>query len=114
MAATAAWLRNAPGGAFAVQVMTLAPGNEREIEAFLARADKLTGLNDVYLYQTRIKGQVKPALAVVYGSYPTRDKVREAIAGFPEELRAHLPYLRTVDGIRREIAERDPKTAHAG
>jgi MSHA biogenesis protein MshM len=114
MAATEAWLRNAPGSAFAVQVMTLAPGNEREIEAFLMRADKLTGLNDVYLYQTRIKGQVKPALAVVYGSYPTRDKVREAIAGFPEELRAHLPYLRTVNGIRREIAERDPKTAHAG
>jgi type II secretory pathway predicted ATPase ExeA/septal ring-binding cell division protein DamX len=114
MEATAVWLKEAPGGAFAIQVMTLAPGNERELEAFLTRAEKLTGLNDIYLYQTRVKGQSKRGLAVVYGSYPTRDKVREAIAGFPEELRSHLPYLRTVDGIRREIAERDLQTEHSG
>jgi septal ring-binding cell division protein DamX len=114
MAATEAWLRDAPGKAFAIQVMALAPGNERELEAFLTRADKLTGLNDVYLYATRIRGQSKPGLALVYGSYPSRDKVREAIAHFPEELRAHQPYLRTVDGIRREIAERELKAEHSG
>ena len=94
--------------------MALAPGNERELEAFLTQAEKLTGLNDIYLYRTHIKGQSKRGLAVVYGSYPTRDKVRETIAHFPEEIRIHLPYLRTVDGIRREIAERDLGTGHAG
>ena len=114
MTATEAWLKDAPGSAFAVQVMALAPGNERELEAFLARADKLTGLNDIYLYETRIKGQSKRGLAVVYGGYATRDKARDAVAHFPEELRSHLPYLRTVDGIRREIAESGPRDEHSG
>jgi septal ring-binding cell division protein DamX len=114
MGATEAWLRDAPGGAYAVQVMLLAPGNKRELEAFLERTDKLTGLNDIYLYQTRVKGQSEPVVAVVFGGYATRDEAREAVARFPEELRAHLPYLRTVDGIRREVAERDPRADHAG
>jgi septal ring-binding cell division protein DamX len=107
MAATAAWLKDAPGREFAIQVMTVSTGNQRELEAFLARADKLTGLNNIYVYQTRVKGQSKTGLAVVYGSYPSREKVRETIAQFPAEIRTYLPYLRTVDGIRREIAERD-------
>jgi septal ring-binding cell division protein DamX len=109
LAATENWLKNAPGGAYTIQVMALAPGNERELEVFLNRADKLTGLNDIYLYQTRIKGQTRPGLAVVYGSYNTPEKGRQAMAGLPEELRSHLPYLRTVAGIRREIAEPDLK-----
>jgi septal ring-binding cell division protein DamX len=98
-------------------VMTVAPGNERELEAFLTRADKLTGLNDIYLYETRFKGQSrqsKRGLAVVYGSYPTRDRVRDTIAHFPEEIRVRAPYLRTLDGIRREIAERDHPAGQSG
>lgn len=114
IAATEAWLKDAPGSAIAVQVMALAPGNERELEAFLGRADKLTGINDIYLYETRVKGQSKRGIAVVFGSYPTQDKAREAVARFPEEFRSHLPYLRTVDGIRRELAEPDPHAEHSG
>lgn len=113
LAATESWLKDAPGTAYAIQVMALAPGSERELEAFLARADKLTGLDDIYLYQTRIKGVAKPGFAVVYGSYATPEKGRQAMAALPEELRSHLPYLRTVAGIRREIAEPDVKTAPA-
>ncbi len=107
MAAAETWLKDAPGREFAIQVMTVSTGNQRELEAFLARADKLTGLNSIYVYETRVKGQSKNGLAVVYGSYPTREKVRETITQFPAEIRTYLPYLRTVDGIRREIAERD-------
>jgi len=113
LVATESWLREAPGSAYTIQVMALTPGNERELEAFLARADKITGLNDIYLYQTHIKGVAKPGFAVVYGSYSTPEKGRQAMAALPEEQRAHLPYLRTVDGIRREIAEPGVKTAPA-
>jgi septal ring-binding cell division protein DamX len=113
LAATDSWLKGAPGGAYAIQVMALMPGNERELEAFLARADRLTGLNDIYLYHTRIKGVAKPGFAVVIGSYTTQEQGRQAMAALPEELRSHLPYLRTVDGIRREIAEPDVKTSPA-
>jgi MSHA biogenesis protein MshM len=113
LAATESWLKDAPGSAYAIQVMALTPGSERELEAFLARADKLTGLNDIYLYQTRIKGVAKPGFAVVYGSYASPEKGRQAMAALPDELRSHLPYLRTVDGIRREIAEPDVKTTPA-
>jgi MSHA biogenesis protein MshM len=107
MAATDAWLKDAPGRAYAIQIMAVSQGNERELEAFLARAAKLTGTDNIYVYQARIKGQSNYGLAVVYGSYPSREKVRETIEGFPAEIRTFLPYLRTVDGIRREIAERD-------
>ena len=105
--ATDAWLREAPGKAFAIQVMAIAPGSERELEAFLERARKVTGLDQVYIYDTRIKGQAKNGLAVVYGSYVSRDAVRETMQSFPAEIRNLHPYLRTVDGIRREIADRD-------
>ena len=79
----------------------------RELEAFLQRAGKLTGVANIYVYETRIKGQNRNGLAVVYASYPSREQVRDTIARFPDEIRTYLPYLRTVDGIRREIAERE-------
>jgi MSHA biogenesis protein MshM len=107
MAATEPWLKETPGRAFAIQVMAVVPGNARELEAFLTRASKLTGLDNIYVYETRIKGQPKNGFAVVYGSYPSRDKVRDAIDHFPPEIRTYLPYLRTVDGIRRELASRE-------
>ena len=86
--------------------MAVVPGNERELEAFLQRAKKLTGLDKLFVYEARIKGLSKSGLAVVYGGFASREKVREAIAAFPAEIRVHRPYLRTVDGIRREIQER--------
>jgi MSHA biogenesis protein MshM len=107
MVATETWLADRAESAFAIQVMVVVAGNERELEAFLQRASKLTGLDKVYVYEARIKGQSKSGLAVVYGGFASRDKVREAIAGFPAEIRTHGPYLRTVEGIRREILERN-------
>ena len=107
MQAADEWLKTAPGKAFAVQVMAVAHGNERELEAFLLRMRKISGLDEAYVYQTRIKGQPNNGLAVVFGSYATRDKVRETIDRFPGDVRSLHPYLRTVDGIRREIAARD-------
>jgi type II secretory pathway predicted ATPase ExeA len=107
MIATETWLADRGESGFAIQVMAVVAGNERELEAFLDRADKLTGLDKVYVYEARIKGQSKNGLAVVYGRFASREKVGEAIAGFPAEIRMHRPYLRTVEGIRREILERN-------
>lgn len=107
MAATGDWLADRGAAGYAIQVMAVAAGNERELEEFLQRARKLPGLDKVYVYETRIKGQSKNGLAVVFGGFASRDKLREAMAAFPADIRVHRPYLRTVDGIRREIAERD-------
>ena len=107
MIATEAWLADRGESGFAIQVMALLAGNERELEAFLERADTLTGLDKVYVYEARIKGQSKNGLAVVYGGFASREKVGEAIAGLPAEIRMQRPYLRTVEGIRREILERN-------
>jgi type II secretory pathway predicted ATPase ExeA len=107
MIATETWLADHRESAFAIQVMAVVAGNERELEAFLQRVNKLAGNDNVYVYETRIKGQSKTGLAVVYGGFASRDKVREAIAGFPADIRVHRPYIRTLQGIRREILERD-------
>lgn len=107
MVATETWLADRSESGYAIQVMAVVAGNERELEAFLQRAKKLTGLDGVFVYEARIKGQSRNGLAVVYGGFASRDKVRDAIAGFPAEIRAHRPYLRTVEGIRREILDRN-------
>ena len=47
----------------------------------------------------------KPSLTVLYGTFDDRRAAQEALAKLPPALKAYKPVLRTMQGIRTEIAQ---------
>lgn len=64
--------------------------------------DRDLEMDQIFVYRTRIKGQ--SAWTVLYGSFPGRVEAVAALARLPESLKANRPILRTLQGIRAEIA----------
>jgi septal ring-binding cell division protein DamX len=63
---------------------------------------KVVDIQQVFVYRTKAGG--KPAYSVIYGSFPDRVQANAALEKLPAQLRAQRPYLRTVQGMRAEIA----------
>jgi septal ring-binding cell division protein DamX len=80
----------------------VAPTESRaQLERFLRKAKADSGLDSIYIYPTLIAST--PHFGVVYGNYDSRDQAQTALTERSEHWRGQ-PYLRTVKGIREEIA----------
>lgn len=102
--ATEAWLREAEGSTYTIQL--LGSEDRTQLKQHLNVIAKYIEMNEVFIYRTLAKQ--KPSLTVVYGSYGDKKAAQEALAALPPQLKAYRPLLRTVNGIRAEIAALQP------
>ncbi len=100
IAATQAWLDSQPGDTYTLQI--LGAYNQQELQDFLKKLSADLDISKVFVYPTVVKG--KPSHTLLYGSYHTQSEAQQALQSLPRTLRPFNPYLRSVQGIRAEIA----------
>ena len=94
-----AWLARQDGARFTLQ-LALGDPDPRKLERQLRKLDDEVGLEQVFVFPTRLDGQ--PRLALIYASYAAR---ADALAMKQQLVRewGYQPQLRTVSGVREEI-----------
>ncbi len=101
LAATKDWLAQGDKNPFTIQL--LGAENANQLKHHLNVIRKYIEINDIFVYRTLAKQ--KPSLTVLYGSFDSRRAAQEALAKLPASLKAYKPVLRTMKGIRAEIAQ---------
>ena len=102
LAATESWLKHQDKNTYSIQL--LGADNPQQLKHHLNVISKYVEINDIFVYRTVAKQ--KPSLTVLYGTFNDRAAARDALAQLPAPLRAYKPLLRSVQGIRAEIAQR--------
>jgi type II secretory pathway predicted ATPase ExeA/septal ring-binding cell division protein DamX len=102
--ATTAWLASAPPRTYTIQL--LGARNEQQLNQHLRFLANIIEINNVFVYRTFAKGE--PALTITWGAFDDQRAAREAMAQLPARLKAHKPILRTVQGIKTEVAGINP------
>ena len=103
IAATSAWLAGAQPDAYAIQL--LGANNATQLNQHLKIISKIIEINDLFVYRTIAKGG--PSLTVVWGSFDSQRTAQAAMAQLPSFLKAYRPLLRTVRGIKTEVAKQN-------
>ncbi len=100
LAATAEWLKAADPSRFTIQLM--GSRSEAQLDRQLRTLARQVEPERIFVVRTRA-GE-RPSLTVFYGHFANRADARAALETLPEALRTFAPHLRTVQGIRNEIA----------
>jgi len=100
IAATKEWLATEAPGTFSIQL--LGTNDPALLRYHLNDLAKLVEMNKIFVYRTLAKQ--KPFLTVLYGSFNSYRAAHEALDKLPESLKGNQPFLRTVAGVRGEIA----------
>ncbi len=101
LAITKEWLAQADKNAYTIQL--LGTDKPAQLKHHLNVIRKYVEINDIFVYRTIAKE--KPSLTVLYGSFDDRRAAQEALAKLPAYLKTYKPVLRTMQGIRTEIAQ---------
>jgi type II secretory pathway predicted ATPase ExeA len=84
-----------------IQLMLADPPPSQTLERFLAQIPRAS-LESTYIYPTTTNNHKH--LVVIYGTYQNKEETRQAMSELPPELKRNTPILRTLNGIREEIA----------
>ncbi|OGR03280.1 MAG: hypothetical protein A2520_04225 [Deltaproteobacteria bacterium RIFOXYD12_FULL_53_23] len=104
LAATQSWLAEENGANFTLQLILLTDtGTGARAGDFLRKLDKELGLRQIYIYHTSITADNQ--LRITYGNFPSEEQALAAFATMPAFYQRNGPVLRTVQGIRNEIAK---------
>jgi septal ring-binding cell division protein DamX len=98
--ATETWLAREDAATFSIQI--LGTNDPTLLRFHLNDLGKLIEMNKIFVYRT--SANQKPFLTVLFGSFNSYRAAQEALDKLPESLKANRPFLRTVGGIRDEIA----------
>ena len=101
--ATEAWLAGTEGGHYTVQLMLTDDDSARRTERILSNIQRELGLDQVYAYPAQITA--KHQFGITFGNYSSRSQALAAIDTLPPNHTANRPMLRTVKGIRDEMAK---------
>jgi MSHA biogenesis protein MshM len=101
LAATESWLVHQDKNTYSIQL--LGADNPQQLKHHLNVISKYVEINEIFVYRTVAKQ--KPSLTVLYGTFNDRQAARDALAQLPAPLKAYKPLLRSVQGIRAEIAQ---------
>ncbi|MDP2962050.1 MAG: AAA family ATPase [Sulfurimicrobium sp.] len=101
LAATENWLSRQGHSTSSIQLM--GSNDLQQLRWQLAKMGRDVEMDQIFVYRTKING--RPAWTVLYGSFASRAEAAAALARLPETLKANRPVLRTLQGIRAEIAE---------
>jgi type II secretory pathway predicted ATPase ExeA/septal ring-binding cell division protein DamX len=100
--ATLEWLSNEPHNTFSIQLM--GTNDEQQLKHHLNEIGKFVEMNKVFVYRTSVKQE--PSITILYGSFNSYRAAQEALEKLPPFLKANRPILRTVQGIRTELKQR--------
>ncbi len=100
IAVTKEWLANEARETISIQL--LGTTDATLLKFHLNELAKLIEMNKIFVYRTLAKK--KPFLTVLYGSFNSYRAAQEALDKLPESLKVNRPFLRTVAGVRGEIA----------
>jgi DamX protein len=81
-------------------IQLLGVRNEQSLLAFVAD-HRLDSTGQAAYYRSRFKGGIW--FPLVYGTYPTVDAARGAIAGLPQKIRKTSPWIRKMSAVHAEI-----------
>jgi len=104
LAATQKWLSQQDKNTYSIQLF--GSENPRQLTQHLNAIGKFVEIKEIFVYRTIAKQ--KPSLTVLYGSFNDRRTALDALAKLPAPLKTYNPILRTVQGIRAEIARSQP------
>jgi type II secretory pathway predicted ATPase ExeA len=104
LAATQKWLSQQDKNTYSIQLF--GSENPRQLTQHLNAIGKFVEINEIFVYRTIAKQ--KPSLTVLYGSFNDRRTALNALTRLPAPLKTYNPILRTVQGIRAEIARSRP------
>ncbi len=104
LAATQKWLSQQDKNTYSIQLF--GSENPQQLTQHLNAIGKFVQINEIFVYRTIAKR--KPSLTVLYGSFNNRRTALDALAKLPAPLKTYNPILRTVQGIRVEIARSQP------
>ena len=97
LAAARSWLLSADQSHFTIQLLATDVDQGDSLEAFL-RGWRTSGrLERIYIYRTRIRGNVW--FGVLYDDYKTYSEARAALEDLPEEVKRYKPFIRNVRDI---------------
>jgi MSHA biogenesis protein MshM len=99
-AATQEWLKKAPDGHYAIQLLTVKETDVGRLESFLRKAAAEVPDQDIHVYSVKIDGAQHYRAA--YGSYPDVTSVRAAMKELPALLKAQNPYHRSIERMRSQ------------
>ena len=100
--ATSAGLEGAPAQQVSIQLLTVNADGRTDIDRYLRQSAGGVEGGQLFVYQVASSGRV----GVLYGSFESRTAARAALDTLPASLRANGPILRTVGGIRAELADK--------
>ena len=94
------WLRDTPQDYYTVQLALVDVANVEQIKQLLKKFGDEVGIEQLYLYPTRIGGLSR--FGIVYSSFASRDEVLQDRIELEHKLNYH-GQLRTVAGLRLEM-----------
>jgi len=100
MQATAAWLDSGIADAYSIQLLVAA--DDQQLRNHLKALAKFIEINDIYMYRSAAQG--RPMVNVLWGNFAERKAAQDELAVLPASLRSNRPYVRTISGIRAEVA----------
>ena len=86
-----------------MQLMLTDSDAAAKMEQILGKISRETGLKQIYIYPTSVTA--KHQFGVTLGSFPTRNEAQASIDKLPRDYKVNRPTLRTVKGIRDEMAK---------
>lgn len=101
LAATQKWLAQAAPSAHTIQLLGVY--SEDQLRKHIKQISKLVEINDIFVYRTEAKG--KPSYTLSFGVFESRQSARDALAKLEPSLKANRPIVRSVSGIRAELAQ---------
>ena len=100
--ATTSWLEQAPIDTYTLQLLTADAARASDVNTWLTRLPDGMDAEHIFIYTSTIRGLRR--FSVLYGAYPDRAKATAALGELPKAMRSGKPLIRTVAGIRQDLA----------
>jgi type II secretory pathway predicted ATPase ExeA len=99
--ATERWLAEEQGDVFSIQL--LGSNDTQMLRSYLETLSNHIEKDKIFVYRT-VANQA-PSMTVLYGAFPARAEAMKSLEALPAALKANRPYIRTVQGVRAELAQ---------
>ena len=100
---TRAWLRQADGNHFSIQVLRGTADAVKDLERFLRGQESTDFLDRIFIYQARHNGQA--VYGVLYSEFATYADAKAALEALPADVKRYKPFLRSVRQVRATMDE---------
>jgi len=95
-------IQSVAGGSLAGGSLTTVPPHDALLKATLEKLGRQLEMDNIYLYRMQQRDGVYTV--ILYGAFAQRADALSALDGLPAEIKANQPYLRTLAGVKKDIA----------